>query len=100
MAAVGRVAAMHETRSEERREARVVIYELSCESLSMTGELLRVIRKSKRDCDRSRDFSAGVLLRRCGIVFSVAWNGKGGEIPRSEEHTSELQSLMRITYAV
>src|SRR3546814_4298601 len=26
--------------------------------------------------------------------------GRAGEIPRSEEHTSELQSLMRISYAV
>src|SRR3546814_1552508 len=26
--------------------------------------------------------------------------GDGGEEPRSEEHTSELQSLMRISYAV
>src|SRR3546814_9952887 len=26
--------------------------------------------------------------------------GEGGEGPRSEEHTSELQSLMRISYAV
>src|SRR3546814_3164984 len=26
--------------------------------------------------------------------------GRGGRYPRSEEHTSELQSLMRISYAV
>src|SRR3546814_1038584 len=26
--------------------------------------------------------------------------GRGGDIDRSEEHTSELQSLMRISYAV
>src|SRR3546814_7374949 len=26
--------------------------------------------------------------------------GRGGAVPRSEEHTSELQSLMRISYAV
>src|SRR3546814_10039790 len=28
------------------------------------------------------------------------WAGPGGRDPRSEEHTSELQSLMRISYAV
>src|SRR3546814_978958 len=28
------------------------------------------------------------------------WSNQDREIPRSEEHTSELQSLMRISYAV
>src|SRR3546814_1491412 len=30
----------------------------------------------------------------------VALNARGGQAPRSEEHTSELQSLMRSSYAV
>src|SRR3546814_3721024 len=30
----------------------------------------------------------------------VRQHGRGGHDPRSEEHTSELQSLMRISYAV
>src|SRR3546814_1616341 len=30
----------------------------------------------------------------------VAGAGRGLDLPRSEEHTSELQSLMRISYAV
>src|SRR3546814_7272461 len=41
------------------------------------------------------------------IVLTVAYDPRGrtmtgwqGWIPRSEEHTSELQSLMRISYAV
>src|SRR3546814_1443557 len=34
--------------------------------------------------------------RRCGAVES----GGAGVLKRSEEHTSELQSLMRISYAV
>src|SRR3546814_8610315 len=29
-----------------------------------------------------------------------AWDALGAFVPRSEEHTSELQSLMRISYAV
>src|SRR3546814_4662152 len=39
---------------------------------------------------------------RCASVFLVqATNGKDGNHEyRSEEHTSELQSLMRISYAV
>src|SRR3546814_6354352 len=33
-------------------------------------------------------------------VVGVADGGSGRDRPRSEEHTSELQSLMRISYAV
>src|SRR3546814_5392842 len=33
-------------------------------------------------------------------VASIAPNTEKDEAPRSEEHTSELQSLMRISYAV
>src|SRR3546814_5734575 len=35
-------------------------------------------------------------------IFAKTWLllGHESEIPRSEEHTSELQSLMRISYAV
>src|SRR3546814_10081235 len=36
---------------------------------------------------------AGFLLRSAAIRWQLA-------LPRSEEHTSELQSLMRISYAV
>src|SRR3546814_1872160 len=43
--------------------------------------------------------SAGAPRRHVGAVER---DGAGGEVlePRSEEHTSELQSLMRISYAV
>src|SRR3546814_5144537 len=41
------------------------------------------------------------------VTFGIVWLltlmvqlGRHGLIPRSEEHTSELQSLMRISYAV
>src|SRR3546814_8721045 len=41
--------------------------------------------------------AAGNLL----VAGTVAFNGDGTlDVPRSEEHTSELQSLMRISYAV
>src|SRR3546814_5121512 len=45
------------------------------------------------------------LARRLADCATLVWNGPLGafEIPpfaRSEEHTSELQSLMRISYAV
>src|SRR3546814_5270596 len=34
------------------------------------------------------------------VAFQVAVVGVAGQADRSEEHTSELQSLMRISYAV
>src|SRR3546814_2135714 len=37
-------------------------------------------------------------LRRAGFLHMIA--GDGDAVERSEEHTSELQSLMRISYAV
>src|SRR3546814_1150950 len=40
-----------------------------------------------------------LLLHAAGELARQA-SGKGGKTCRSEEHTSELQSLMRISYAV
>src|SRR3546814_2621126 len=48
----------------------------------------------KRDGDKSKYLGKGVLQ----AVEAV--NGEIAEAIRSEEHTSELQSLMRISYAV
>src|SRR3546814_3183159 len=48
--------------------------------------------------DRSRRFSLGRTRSRHGrIARPRTWGSRG---QRSEEHTSELQSLMRISYAV
>src|SRR3546814_7251307 len=47
-------------------------------------------------------FVASVAVRAGGglqRMFEPAYR-KTAEVPRSEEHTSELQSLMRISYAV
>src|SRR3546814_7944760 len=44
--------------------------------------------------DRDRDIGIFAACLRCKEGFHVA------RIERSEEHTSELQSLMRISYAV
>src|SRR3546814_2965224 len=46
-----------------------------------------------------REMSEGVQLGSLeGTVSATSW--MAGFNPRSEEHTSELQSLMRISYAV
>src|SRR3546814_5316128 len=48
--------------------------------------------------------SSSQLLSPEALDAAFAWFDKGGRAPllikRSEEHTSELQSLMRISYAV
>src|SRR3546814_2770087 len=40
------------------------------------------------------------LLVPLSLLGWAAWSGASGLRTRSEEHTSELQSLMRISYAV
>src|SRR3546814_5199352 len=49
----------------------------------------------EREPDRG---DRGEALRRIAIGREAV--GGVGRLPRSEEHTSELQSLMRISYAV
>src|SRR3546814_4199987 len=39
-------------------------------------------------------------IQRCGTANDIAANLGADVVDRSEEHTSELQSLMRISYAV
>src|SRR3546814_1073640 len=43
--------------------------------------------------------AAALVERKCQIRVGICRPQRGGEA-RSEEHTSELQSLMRISYAV
>src|SRR3546814_2791292 len=49
------------------------------------------------DCDRARSRSAVLRAVVKAVDFPEYF---GGNLDRSEEHTSELQSLMRISYAV
>src|SRR3546814_2955693 len=52
--------------------------------------------------DLIRNFSARSDLARLGVCRTLATSvlADQGKILRSEEHTSELQSIMRISYAV
>src|SRR3546814_10455071 len=54
------------------------------------------------DADNSRKAHGGAQHLDEGAVGRAAQPGgiEGRQAPRSEEHTSELQSLMRISYAV
>src|SRR3546814_1271017 len=45
-------------------------------------------------------WQAVMLFLLCKILFGFGGGPRNGGPPRSEEHTSELQSLMRISYAV
>src|SRR3546814_4982543 len=58
-------------------------------------------RASRRLYAHRPGAAAGALSRpaRRRLISDCARRGRGG-IARSEEHTSELQSLMRISYAV
>src|SRR3546814_9515936 len=47
-----------------------------------------------------RLFAEGAFSAAYVPMFSRELQGPGGQADRSEEHTSELQSLMRISYAV
>src|SRR3546814_1302209 len=43
---------------------------------------------------------AKTFIARSRLLTMRAWKACSSVMPRSEEHTSELQSLMRISYAV
>src|SRR3546814_8504210 len=49
---------------------------------------------------RTPETRLGYALQLCCLHYPGRHLRKGELLPRSEEHTSELQSLMRISYAV
>src|SRR3546814_6796298 len=67
-------------------------------------EVLREIRVALLEADVNFSVVKGMLAhireRTVGIELSEALNPAQQVIKRSEEHTSELQSLMRNSYAV
>src|SRR3546814_7640145 len=59
-------------------------------------DLLVGRRRSSYDATELPDADKAPILR----AYLVRWKAEVGAFFRSEEHTSELQSLMRISYAV
>src|SRR3546814_5189027 len=78
--------------------------------LSLKGHPMAFLRRAFAkegvlSCIEAAAAKNGALVRTAGIVLIRQRPGKGNAIfitieDRSEEHTSELQSLMRISYAV
>src|SRR3546814_1455314 len=82
------MAVMHARHGVQRWESLLI----DAERLARLGH--GVSRAFATDLDAAADFvSASPALRRL-------YSGSAGGLARSEEHTSELQSLMRISYAV
>src|SRR3546814_7373855 len=73
----------------EAEEAAAVVF------LFSIGELLETVAAGRA---RAGIKALASLVPKTAVLI----DGQGGqrEVPRSEEHTSELQSLMRISYAV
>src|SRR3546814_7963103 len=90
-----RIAAIRYGR--EPRQARCLLYSdiVACgHALCLGGLQLWIIVQCDVDCLCWRRRKARKRRRRLEV------DGRHADEPRSEEHTSELQSLMRITYAV
>src|SRR3546814_6449016 len=67
--------------------------------------IARSARRRRHETGAARQAAGlgGAVARIIGIgLVGAHWGATGilGQAPRSEEHTSELQSLMRISYAV
>src|SRR3546814_1052003 len=88
--------------SSDLAAAKIACLWIGCALVRRDDHCLQVAALAERDADRQRHEQAakrtrGCDLRRAAHVSSCP--GSGGTV-RSEEHTSELQSLMRISYAV
>src|SRR3546814_4056149 len=67
-----------------------------------TAQLHSRLHISSRDRDRTKREANPVMCCRTAVFCRLdppLWRSHG-EVARSEEHTSELQSLMRLSYAV
>src|SRR3546814_8652418 len=85
----GRGASLHDKHFQFVGLALDCLFRLHCVPRRRCAVTRNGPRKERGDCD-----SGASLLGR------AAAGAAGGEPARSEEHTSELQSLMRISYAV
>src|SRR3546814_10076296 len=72
-----------------------------CPELGLMGELgSRPLRRCPDACDDDRKHHENLADEKLGRGHAGLPPACRHQCPRSEEHTSELQSLMRISYAV
>src|SRR3546814_3982342 len=69
------------------------------------GETLMEVGREQNVAGILGDCGGGASCATCHVYVDPQWQARTGkaddvELARSEEHTSELQSLMRISYAV
>src|SRR3546814_9962345 len=64
--------------------------------VNITASRTLKMRETREIMDTIRSYAADDAT----LIFGTAYDESMGENLRSEEHTSELQSLMRISYAV
>src|SRR3546814_6764495 len=60
----------------------------------------RLSKASRVDCGARSSYATGAFVRNYDLDFLKHFSMVIGFLARSEEHTSELQSLMRISYDV
>src|SRR3546814_10720344 len=86
-------------RSEDRRQRKIEV-----SPYLEVGQILSADLKNGGDVLTYTMLAAGVdaaiVTRRAEVAASLRYEHRISEAGRSEEHTSELQSLMRISYAV
>src|SRR3546814_2985159 len=100
--------ALVEKRGEERQADDVVVMGVGEEDVSLEGAVLAELlaeRPQARSGVEDQQLVAATHLDAGSVAaiprVTFAWTGdRATGSPRSEEHTSELQSLMRISYAV
>src|SRR3546814_2076007 len=78
---------------EEHRSRRIARAIVDARPLSRTGALASIVRKAV-------GYRTGDKKDPATRTFQAIRIHLNRELERSEEHTSELQSLMRISYAV
>src|SRR3546814_7955102 len=68
--------------------------------LALTPRAIKAQRVRARAIDLFKVGTEAKTVGRTGVLLYVSLREHRADIVRSEEHTSELQSLMRISYAV
>src|SRR3546814_5490154 len=85
------------------RECLAAVPDTSISGRRVVRELTELIAQRGKPgmivSDNGTELTSNAVLAWCGEM-GVEWHYIAPGKPRSEEHTSELQSLMRISYAV